>query len=72
MDISDAVATLTFRQVVDSCFDTGALCENLIRNTEGTLSLVIAPYLNLDNASVTGVDIEMQYRYEPNFFSNED
>lgn len=72
VSISDAVATLTFQQVVDSCFDSGALCENLIRNSEGSLSLVVAPYLNLDNAAVSGVDFEVQYRTELNFFDNQE
>lgn len=70
VDISDSVDTITFQQVVDQCFETGTLCENLTRNAEGSLSLVNAPYLNLANATVEGLDFELRYSFEPDFFDS--
>ena len=69
--ITDSVDTITFQQIVDQCYETGALCENLVRNSAGSLSLVIAPYLNLAEANVSGVDLEVAYRFEPDFFGNQ-
>lgn len=71
VDISDSVDTITFQQVVDQCFEAGTLCENLTRNTAGSLSLVKAPYLNLANATVEGIDFEFRYSIEPDFFAGE-
>ena len=71
VNISDSVDTLTVQQIVDQCYETGELCQNLERDANGTLVRVLAPYLNLAEARVEGVDLEAVYRFEPNFFADE-
>jgi outer membrane receptor for ferrienterochelin and colicin len=71
VDIADSIASISEQNIVDQCFETGAFCQNLIRDVNGVLAKVEAPFLNLDQSRVEGVDLEMSYRMEPNFFANE-
>ena len=71
VEILAAVDTLAAQAVVDQCFDVGAMCDNLSFNDEGDISGILNPYLNLSNATVEGIDLELSYRMEPNFFANE-
>lgn len=71
VEILDAVDTITAQALVDQCFNVGAMCENITYNTVGDISGILNPYLNLSNATVEGVDFELAYRFEPNFFANE-
>lgn len=71
VDISDAVDTLTVQEVVDQCYDANIFCNNLTRDSNGTLVAVSAPYLNLAQAKVEGIDLEVTYTMEPNFFGNQ-
>lgn len=71
VDISDSVGSISEQNIVDQCFATGAFCENLIRDNNGVLARVAAPFLNLDLSRVEGVDLEMSWRMEPDFFAGE-
>jgi outer membrane receptor protein involved in Fe transport len=71
VEIHDAVDTISAQALVDQCFDVGALCENISYNSAGDISAILNPYLNLSKATVEGVDLEIGYRFEPDFFSNE-
>ena len=70
VEISDAVDTIAAQEVVDQCFNSGSMCSNLSFNTAGDISGILNPYLNLSNATVEGVDVELGYRFEPDFFGN--
>jgi outer membrane receptor protein involved in Fe transport len=71
VDISDSVASISEQNIVDQCFTANTFCENLFRDSNGVLARVSAPFLNLALSRVEGVDIEMSYRMEPDFFSGE-
>jgi hypothetical protein len=67
VDISDSIATLSVSDVVRECFFNNVLCENILRDGTGTLSRVFAPYLNLDQAYVQGIDFEVDYSRDVNW-----
>jgi iron complex outermembrane receptor protein len=64
VDISDSIATLADDDVVDECVMNMVLCEYVFRDDSGTLTRVNRPYLNLDQAYVRGVDVEIAYARE--------
>ena len=68
VDLKDAVDSISAQQVVDQCFETGALCGNLTRDATGTLVAVAAPFLNLAEARAEGMDLEFAYSIEPDIF----
>ncbi len=68
VDISDSIATLGAQQVVDECYTSGVLCEYVFRDDQGVLSRVLSPYLNLDLARARGLDVEVDYSRNVNFF----
>ncbi|MEP7313862.1 MAG: TonB-dependent receptor [Pseudomonadota bacterium] len=71
VDISDSIATLADDDVVRECFQNNVLCEYVFRDGTGTLSRVLRPYLNLDQAKVKGTDFEVSYRRSLNLFGNQ-
>ena len=72
IDISDSIATLGAQRVVDECYYSGVLCEFVLRDDLGVLSRVISPYLNLDLARVSGVDVEIGYQRDVDFLARQD
>jgi iron complex outermembrane receptor protein len=62
IDIADSIETLTDDDVVNQCFFSNVLCENVIRDAGGNLTRVLLPYLNLHQAYVEGIDFEIGYR----------
>jgi outer membrane receptor protein involved in Fe transport len=74
VDISGAIDSITEQQIIDNCFDSGgssSVCAFLHRGTDGVLASVDAPFLNLSQSYAEGVDFEMAYSYEPNFFDSQ-
>lgn len=61
VDIADSIATLSVSDVVRECYFNNVLCDNIFRDQNGILSRVLAPYLNLDQAYVQGIDYEIDY-----------
>jgi outer membrane receptor protein involved in Fe transport len=72
VDISDSIATLGAQEVVRQCAVSGVLCDNVFRNDAGELVRVLSPYLNLDLAMARGIDFEIGYTRDVNFFANQD
>lgn len=72
MDISDSIATLADDDVVNECFFNNVLCEYVLRDGTGSLSRVLVPYLNLDQAKVRGVDFEIAYSRDVDLLANLD
>jgi hypothetical protein len=74
VDISGAIDSLSEQDIIDRCFDSGgssSTCAFLHRNTNGAISSVDAPFLNLATAYAEGIDFEAAYSYEPDFFSSQ-
>jgi outer membrane receptor protein involved in Fe transport len=72
VDISDSIATLGAQEVVRQCALYGLLCQYVFRDDTGTLSRVLSPYLNLDLARARGIDFEIGYMRDVNFFERHD
>ncbi|MFT5321695.1 MAG: iron complex outermembrane receptor protein, partial [Pseudohongiellaceae bacterium] len=71
VDLSSAIGTLSEQNIVDQCFDSGALCELVDRDpATGFVTLVRTLFINIDAAKVSGYDMEASYRMEPDFFSD--
>lgn len=79
IDIEDAVGSLGVQRIVDECSrGNQALCGNIERFgpptvTAGVNSItrVFNYFLNVASARVEGIDTEVSYRMEPDFFSSE-
>lgn len=80
VEIADAIAQLGLQRIVDECHinNQKALCANIERNgsllpgstTTKEITRVLNYFLNVAQARVEGVDLEVVYRMEPNFFGN--
>ncbi len=72
VDISDSIATLGAQRVVEECFFNSVLCEYVFRDSNGVLSRVLSPYLNLDLARARGLDLEISYLKDVDFLASQD
>ncbi|MES2625654.1 MAG: TonB-dependent receptor [Pseudomonadota bacterium] len=75
VDIKDAVARLGAARIANECSTTQSpeLCAMVIRDPgTGVIIQVFDSFLNVAAARTRGVDFEMTYRKEVNFFSNQD
>ncbi|HEX6993261.1 MAG TPA: TonB-dependent receptor [Gammaproteobacteria bacterium] len=70
IDITGAIGQLGAQRIVDECFETGVYCELIERDSSGRVSTLLNVFLNIDAARVTGTDVEIAYRMEPDFFSS--
>src|SRR5690606_7937179 len=76
-----AVAAYGIQRIVDDCFASGApsAC-NLIQRLPalgdgyelGPISRILNQNINADMAQTRGVDLEVGYRFEPNFFGDQE
>ena len=72
VELTDTVDLLGPQRIVDECEQNGILCGQIERNpTTGQLSRLFNTYLNVAEAASEGVDFEVAYRTEPNFFGNQ-
>lgn len=80
INLAGAVAPYGAQRIVDDCFATGAASAcNLIQRLPplgdgqavGPISRILNQNVNADTAQTRGVDLEVGYRFEPNFFGNE-
>jgi outer membrane receptor protein involved in Fe transport len=75
VEIQDAVSSLGVQRIVDGCYLQGdqSLCASITRDPATNLiTLISNGYLNVAQAKVEGVDTEIVYRAEPNFFGELD
>ena len=73
VDISDSIVQIGTQDIVDRC-EAGdpQMCANIVRDTgTGEVVRIFQRYFNLAQDKVEGVDLEMSYRIEPDFFSGE-
>ncbi len=71
VDISDSIDSLTTQNLVDQCFQRNDSCDLLVKDTAGAIVKIFNPRLNLAFARVEGVDLNLRYRMEPDFFGSE-
>ncbi|MES2604202.1 MAG: TonB-dependent receptor plug domain-containing protein [Pseudomonadota bacterium] len=73
LDISDSISTLGAQRIIDDCYSGAApqLCAQVQRVADGTLGRVFNVWLNVATYKLSGVDYEMSYRTETNFFDNQ-
>lgn len=72
--IKDAVGTLGAQRIIDECEINGvqSLCGQIGRNpADSSINVIYNTFLNVDQAKVEGVDMEVAWSYEPNFFADE-
>jgi iron complex outermembrane recepter protein len=63
IDIAGVISTLTPQVTRDQCAAGAvALCANITRDSNGTITRIVSPTLNLNAAKTTGVDFELGYR----------
>src|SRR5690606_4177753 len=67
-----AVAQLGLQRVVNECENNGVLCNYVERDaTTGFIGRVWNVYQNVAQAKVEGVDFELSYSMEPDFFDSQ-
>ena len=72
VELESAIGTFSEQNIVDQCFNTGALCDRVQRDpATGFVTRVTTVFINIDQAKVSGWDFEASYRMEPDFISNE-
>jgi len=70
--VSDSIAQLGAQRIINDCFaGQQALCGQ-IRFDGGQIGRVFDVFLNVAEARVRGIDYEVAYNMEPNFFSDQD
>lgn len=73
ISLTDAVDQLGLQAIVDQCYETGALCEQVDRDpVTNVVSLIRNPFLNLADAFVSGVDLDVLWNGRVNFLSRGD
>lgn len=65
IDIRDAILSLQGASTINACQTTGDpfFCNNIIRNSAGTITRINAPYVNLGSLGTEGIDVEASYRF---------
>jgi len=73
VDIADSIEQIGTQDIVDRC-EAGdpRMCANIVRDgATGEVVRIFQRYFNLAQDKVEGVDLEVTYRFEPNFFNNQ-
>ncbi len=73
VDIADSIVQIGTQDIVDRC-EAGdpVMCSNIVRDSAtGEVVRIFQRYFNLAQDKVEGVDLEVGYRMEPNFFDSE-
>jgi len=69
IDLFGAVGSLGAQRIVDECYNNHNYCSLITRNPDtGQVQRIIDSNQNVAAARTRGVDIELQYRMEPDFF----
>ncbi len=73
ISLTDAVDQLGLQAIVDQCFETGALCNQVDRDpTTNVVTLVRNLYLNVADAFVSGVDLDVLWSSDIDLFERHD
>jgi len=73
VQIRDAVGTLGAQRIADECFKNNvqSLCAQIQLSANNEVTRIFNTFLNVAQARVRGIDYEVAYRMEPDFFSGE-
>ena len=73
IQVAGFVGQLGAQRIANEC-NSGAkeLCSLIDRDSTGQITRILDGFLNINAAKVSGVDTEIQYRYEPDFFSGKE
>lgn len=73
IDIEGLIASLGAQRLVDDCFRGSTLACGYVERDPATNDVLRVSniFLNINSATVSGVDAEVVYRMEPDFFSSE-
>jgi iron complex outermembrane recepter protein len=69
VDQRQRIGSLGTSFIVNQCFDEGVHCERVIRDDDGVIQRIFNVNINVDFAKLEGIDMELSYRMQPNFFS---
>jgi iron complex outermembrane receptor protein len=71
IQIRGAVGTLGAQRIVDECFvnKVQSLCNQIQLNAQNEVTRIANTFLNVAQARVRGIDYELAYRMEPDFFA---
>jgi len=70
--IEDQVGTLTAQRIIDECHNNTLFCDRITRDpTTGQMVNVFQSFMNLNEAAVSGTDLEVSWDAEPNLFGNQ-
>ena len=62
IQITNAISLLGLADIVNECFRIGAFCDMINRDASGLIQTVRNVYINIDETTTTGMDVELQYR----------
>jgi iron complex outermembrane receptor protein len=72
VSLTDAISSLTSQQILDQCFASGGndplYCDRIFRLPDGSINLIQANVLNVAKANVNGIDFELGYRRNVDWF----
>lgn len=71
VEIDGAVGLYGIQRIADECFIKKLLCDQVRLSAAGEVTKIFDVYQNVAQATVTGVDGELAYSFEPDFFSVE-
>src|SRR5690606_4190792 len=72
IDIDGRVGSLGAQRILEDCqLGDQSLCSLITRNSSGVVERILNVNLNVAAARTSGVDIEMRYNRETNFFANQ-
>jgi len=73
VQIKGAVGTLGAQRIAEECFlnNNQSLCAQIQLNERNEVTRIYNTYLNVAQARVRGIDYEVGYRFEPDFFRSE-
>ena len=71
VEIDGSVATYGTQRIAEECFINGILCGQIeLDSTTNKVTKIYDTFQNVAQATVSGVDMEMGYNLEPNFFAD--
>lgn len=74
VEIEGQIATLGLQRILDECElrKVAPLCAQITRDpVTGTIGRIFNTFLNVAGGTVSGTDLEVGYRLEPNFFASQ-
>jgi iron complex outermembrane receptor protein len=74
VEIEGQIATLGLQRILDECElrNVVNLCAQITRDpVTGTIGRIFNTFLNVAGGTVSGTDLEVSYRLEPNFFASQ-